>query len=960
MQYNGDLKNRVISKFNNATKQINSCKSVQIKIPSDFEGRGTINSALTKIKAVNVDSIKGEFERVAAEAEAAEAKANQNSSRMEFIDNHDVYHQVKADKDKNNNTGFSIDFIIKWGKSKINEIYKTGAGVVKYTKDTVNTLTNFNWTDVNEKAKLDSNSDKMLKDNMNKLQHKKESDSKELDGIPGIGTIRKYLTGNVLQELNQKTKLSSEDEAYMNKQLQKYREQKKKEMEQTTLATAASDILNATIALAEGAGNFAEATIDALNIMNAKVKENEIRYEMQYRGHEPYKSDKDAEKAINKLWETTMEDVEKKKVKSFFDDAYKKNELLKKVNVNSDKVFQRDGIMYVFVEGLGYYVPIIATGIFTGGGSAAVAATTATTAISAFGKYTGEYWSDAKANSWEGITEAYKKGEISKEQYETYKTIRNMSDEDIRYLKNNGYISEEEYQIYKEIREIPEDWKTEENRKKGMQYGTLNAFWEGVQTATGATLALNPLGINQLARTGINIATDAIFNAADTPFRAYVDTQMNNNVTFNEAFEARGGWGAVARDAAIGATLSAIGEIDNLSQATKDGTLFTDISENNSEIRNIDPLNNSNSEIIDWDKTIEKVNYQAKNGNVMGIEIKDLNEIPERFFNQIDDPSSVFFIKDGKNISYSRAKYSLENMNSMKREILLNVCDIDSETLKAKAIYEELNKRVHYDFTYNRENADIQAMIVNKVVSFDELNDAMVICKGWSELYLELLDEQGIDAKIVKANDGNHWWVEIQLKNGRTIVADATAPMGVPGKVRSTDLINSKTGVQSNGFFFIDDTQKGIRPSQISKTDQMMNEVRDIDIKLGYADEFGYGLDKASLTKETFKSKLYDKIMKKSKATQTIEILRNMEIPNDLDGYDLFGKYELLNESHKLPTSVDTHLLFYGNEAVCQINVYDSITGNSYYELYSKSLGKRTFDNLPELLEFHRAYNITR
>ena len=192
--------------------------------------------------------------------------------------------------------------------------------------------------------------------------------------------------------------------------------------------------------------------------------------------------------------------------------------------------------------------------------------------------------------------------------------------------------------------------------------------------------------------------------------------------------------------------------------------------------------------------------------------------------------------------------------------------------------------------------------------------------------------------------------------DGEKTIEDAEIKMQ---KEVLNNLINSKTGVQSYGFFFIDDTQKGVRPSQISKTDQMMNEVRDIDIKLGYADEFGYGLDKANLTKETFTSKLYDKIMKKSKATETIEILRNMEIPNDLDGYELFGKYRLLNESHKLPTSVNTNLFFRGNEAVCQINVYDSITGNSYFELYSKSLGKRTFDNFLELQEFYRVYNIT-
>ena len=114
MQYNGDLKNRVISKFNSAINQINSCKSVQIDIPSDFEGSGTINSALSRIKAANLSSIKGEFERVSNEAEATEAKALQHALGFEFMnnvlsfsnkgnqkDNHDVYLQMKENKDIN-------------------------------------------------------------------------------------------------------------------------------------------------------------------------------------------------------------------------------------------------------------------------------------------------------------------------------------------------------------------------------------------------------------------------------------------------------------------------------------------------------------------------------------------------------------------------------------------------------------------------------------------------------------------------------------------------------------------------------------------------------------------------------------------------------------------------------------------------------------------------------------------
>ncbi len=126
MQYNGNLKESVKSKFNSAISKINSCKSYHINIPSDFEGSGTINSALTKLKAANLEAIKGEFERIAAQNEEIERKALENASGFEFLssffniankkdkkdqknkkdkkdkkDNHDIYHQLKKDKDKN-------------------------------------------------------------------------------------------------------------------------------------------------------------------------------------------------------------------------------------------------------------------------------------------------------------------------------------------------------------------------------------------------------------------------------------------------------------------------------------------------------------------------------------------------------------------------------------------------------------------------------------------------------------------------------------------------------------------------------------------------------------------------------------------------------------------------------------------------------------------------------------------
>ena len=666
MQYNSNIKGSANSAISNAITRINACKSsANIIIPSDFEGAGTIRRAIEIIKGVSLSGIQQDFRNAINELEANESEEKARASGFSFKvggsnlsrlsnttgsnssnysvknDNHDVYHQVKKEYTKDVNKT----------KSKVTFDFRNG----------IRSILNFSWSDANEKAKLDSNSSKLLEYYMNKQQNKqkeyenklnsiyglgmirkttsgksleelnrktklgsnsatllkrnidrlnqeKEKQNKKLDSVPGVGTVRGYTSGKAWEETNERAKLDPESEAYINAQLQAYREKKKKEMEETTLATVAYDTINAGMALIEGGGNFAEAVGDTWKILDTKVRENAIKSGMENRFNinKPYDSEKEAQEAIDKMWNETMEDVSKKKVKDFFDNAYEENKFLKTINANSEKVFQRDGVMYVFIEGLGYYVPIIAAGMITGGGAIGVAATTATTATAAFGKYTGEYWGDVKDNSWQGITESYKNGKISKEEYDAYCKIRKMSDQDLIYLKNNGYISQQEYDVWKQIREIPGDWKTVENRNKGMEYGGLNAAWESLQTSTGAILALNPFGVGQLAKTGLNIITDAGFNAADTPFRAYVDTQMNPNITFNEAFENRGSWGAIGRDAAIGAILSAVGEIDNLGQATSDGNLFNnEISKAKKLLKDVDALEEVNKEYAkDFKKAI--------------------------------------------------------------------------------------------------------------------------------------------------------------------------------------------------------------------------------------------------------------------------------------------------------------------------------------------------------------------
>lgn len=64
---------------------------------------------------------------------------------------------------------------------------------------------------------------------------------------------------------------------------------------------------------------------------------------------------------------------------------------------------------------------------------------------------------------------------------------------------------------------------------------------------------------------------------------------------------------------------------------------------------------------IDWASKMAEANYHTRKGHSIGIHIQDVNDIPKEFFEGIEDPSSVYFVQNGKRISFVEAK--LANLN---------------------------------------------------------------------------------------------------------------------------------------------------------------------------------------------------------------------------------------------------------------------------------------------------------
>ena len=349
MQYNGDLKNSVISKFNSAIKQISNCKVVHIDIPSDFEGSGTINSALSKIKAANLNAIKGEFESVASEAEAIERKVNQNALEFEFAsngfsffsqgtkkDNHDVYHQVKEEKDKKKDTESPTDFIIAWGNSLWDNTKKTGANVTRYAKDTVNTLINFNWTDVNERAKLDEKSSELLNKNLKNIKDKTEKTQKTAWDKMLENNIKRTFIYNLIA----------------NSALKKEQQRIKEETERTQASAQ-----NELIAIAKGIHKMGENITDFIALRTEELQEEHLR--TIYSSNAEYEKNNKVkyENEIAKMRNKTMSFVAKDYTEVAFNKLYESNKGLQEIDDKAYNPFKRTGAVYKAGE---YVAPAIA------------------------------------------------------------------------------------------------------------------------------------------------------------------------------------------------------------------------------------------------------------------------------------------------------------------------------------------------------------------------------------------------------------------------------------------------------------------------------------------------------------------------------------------------------------------------------------------------------------------------
>ncbi len=341
------------------------------------------------------------------------------------------------------------------------------------------------------------------------------------------------------------------------------------------VANVGEALVDATALLATGVNTIITAPADGISFIISKVTGNDDEWKSM----------------TAEMWKNTAGFVAKDYVNDVYETFYNKSSIGQWLDKNAYDAFKSNGIATNAISGIGEVVGIAAVTIGTMGvggaalGLSAAGAGAVTAGVVGAGKAAEEYWGNKVSNSWKGIENEYKKGNISKEQYNNLKDIReNITEEDINELLKNGQITEEEAQTYRNIINMPEDGITNEDIAKGLAYAVGTGVWEGAQWYIGGSLL--GMGGKSLSSSAIKVAIDANFNALDTPYRTILEAATTDK-TLKEAWEDQGGWESVITNTAIGIAGAAGGEIlDKMGDFKLKVSLVSDIG-SDKEIKDI-------------------------------------------------------------------------------------------------------------------------------------------------------------------------------------------------------------------------------------------------------------------------------------------------------------------------------------------------------------------------------------
>ena len=277
---------------------------------------------------------------------------------------------------------------------------------------------------------------------------------------------------------------------------------------------------------------------------------------------------------------------------------------------------------------------------------------------------------------------------------------------------------------------------------------------------------------------------------------------------------------------------------------------------------------------------------------------------------------------------------------NLKKEIIRNMPSNLNKIEKTRYLYIELAKKVNYDPEWIVSKPKPYYKYF-KETSFKNLKNDKILCKGWAQLYKELLDEAGIDGAVVKrAIDKNtlkpesigHFWVEIGVDSDMKVVADATNAYR-----NSIDLLNCKVGKKTNGFCLckkdaiLYGNDELFSLVDLNKERKYLSYLNNLDEKVGY----DYQKSRDIILKDFGKAD--NNVIKNfdDKVKENVDILNNI-LTRDKDSLGSVEAYGFLKSNKNFVTGS----IFTDKEIYPIVSFVDEANNNNIkYYLFSEKQG---------------------
>ncbi len=236
--------------------------------------------------------------------------------------------------------------------------------------------------------------------------------------------------------------------------------------------------------------------------------------------------------------------------------------------------------------------------------------------------------------------------------------------------------------------------------------------------------------------------------------------------------------------------------------------------------------------------------------------------------------------------------------------------------LIARFVYIELSKVLYYDVSYFRQTDPVKKGLIRntQVDPKKEKIFSYVVCTQWLQLYTYILNFFGVSVKEQNIPGQDHVWGQIELSDNHIIIVDATDYI-----VSSIDLSNAKSMSPTKGFIVLPKEYSGIRLSDVfsdARNRELANTFnnyyefnRELDMTLGYITKKGYKVE--GIIRENDIFNYPSSIVENEEDIRRLSELatsffRNLKIPNNMDGYEIYAYYSHFLKS--LPRNISANI----------------------------------------------------